>query len=112
MRDEDKPYEMPSVDIGQTVYWYRNGIRDENPIAAIVTHVTSRNVALAAFPKDYINHEAHDGVMHVDNPRARQYHAGSGAWDYTERDKQAMQDPKGSAKAQSQTQTQEKKKVA
>lgn len=87
----DKPFQMPPIEVGRVVNWYKDGHRTTPPQAALVTQATPSRVAVATFPAGVKQHAAYDGVMHVDDPRAKQgYAADSGAWDYTDFDKRMM----------------------
>lgn len=81
-------YQMPAVEVGQVVWWYPDANQQTRPAAAVVTQVSGRNIDLNVLNRDRVGCDCRDGVMHLADPRAREYHAGSGAWDYTARDKE------------------------
>lgn len=76
---------MPKPVIGQTVLWYPNADKNGDPEVTIVRKRGHRTIVVGTALG--VNREA---VRHVDDPKLRQSlsQRESGAWDFTERDKQ------------------------
>ena len=64
-------FDMPPVQLGDTVFWLPGGDVAERPHAAFVTAVDSDSVALAITGPLIERFMVRDGVRHVDDPRAR-----------------------------------------
>ncbi|MCP4507035.1 MAG: hypothetical protein GY826_11670 [Fuerstiella sp.] len=61
------------VEIGDIVYWFKNGITSNTPLPAIVTvDRGTDNLAITVFAPD--GHWPLDGVKHKDDPNLRPAH--------------------------------------
>ena len=86
----DKPvqvWKMPEVGIGAIVWWHGTGkrSREHGPIAAMVTKVNHRSVALSIVDSSNAMFKIRDGVRHVDDPDtndSERYE--DGCWDFTD----------------------------
>lgn len=76
---------MPRPDRGQAVTWYASGTRDGVGEVAFVLEVGRRNLVVAR-----ASGLAMESVRHIDDPKLKLSveQRESGAWDFTERDKQ------------------------
>ncbi len=84
-RDAVQAFEMPRPCPGQTVTWYPSGTRDGRGENANVLNSGKRNIVVMR-----ASGQAMESVRHVDDPKLKlsSEQRESGAWDFTERDKQ------------------------
>lgn len=86
-------YRMPPVGIGTTVLWYRHGTRSSRPALGFVARFEENgqniDIAVPTEGADIV-----ESVPHVSDPRLElgYEHSSSGAWDYTEDYRKAVQD--------------------
>lgn len=82
---------LPSVQVGDHVYWYPGGQTSEEPYAAVVTAVGlgGQTLNLNLFDPLSYNLRIRDGVRHVSDPRCREVEfREQGCWDLTPREKE------------------------
>ncbi len=77
--------------IGDRVLWYAHGQISSQPSTALVVEVFNNTGRLLVQNRGSITPFSKDGVRHIDDPFVRDNKDAvleSGAWDWTERDKQ------------------------
>jgi hypothetical protein len=83
---------IPQVHIGETVYWYPQGMTGNKPIAAVVTDTgiehapgVYSSLCLAALVPSFINLRCVDGVRHATDTQAKSAEVmESGVWERVE----------------------------
>ena len=86
------PYKMPSVQVGDIVFWYPDGARTLAPFPAIVTVVGQSAINVNVFSQHQYNTRPQDGVRHIDDPLARDVELREqGAWDYIPQHKKLLE---------------------
>lgn len=89
VREEVQAFEMPRPSMGQTVAWYPSGIKGGACEVAHVLKVSKRNLLLQRISGTCV-----ETVRHVDDPKLKlsAEQRESGAWDFTDYDKQQAAD--------------------
>jgi hypothetical protein len=75
-------YEMPTVEVGDIVYWFPHGSYSE-PTAAIVSRLGHDNICVNLVSPNMHNFALRDGVRHVSDPNNSVAANEGGRWDYT-----------------------------
>lgn len=79
---------IPPVEVGQTVWYYRDAQVHDKPYPAKVVRVNHETLDLTITQKDSMNVHPQSGVRHASDPRlALPEISKLGCWDLTTRDK-------------------------
>ncbi len=73
-------YEMPKVDLGDTIYWFPGGNDTIDPHVAFVTRIARDNINVNILAPNSYNFMIRDGVRHCDDKRSPTDLAESGGW--------------------------------
>lgn len=87
-REAAMKFVMPRPARGQAIVWYPHGVKDGNSEVAFVLSIGTRNIIISR-----ASGVCEEGVRHIDDPKlsfsADQRE--SGAWDFTDHDKDLAQ---------------------
>jgi hypothetical protein len=84
--NEEQPYVMPKVYLGQWVIWYAAPGSEGAP--ACVTKTGSRHLTLAVVVPGFQSLSTPDGVLHISDPQVKKFlENDAGVWDYSDWDK-------------------------
>lgn len=88
--DDKTPYRMPSVELGDMVYWYPAG-NTNDPTSAVVTRLGHDNLNMNLFTPASYSMPIRDGVRHVSDPNNSVEANIEGRWDFTPKHKRLEQ---------------------
>jgi hypothetical protein len=74
--------ETPDLFVGDTVYWYPDGDKNQEPQPAIVSKIGFDSICVNIVDPATYNFRIRDGVRYIKDPRARSPETReAGAWD-------------------------------
>ena len=81
MSSATEKFVVPTVELGEIVWWYPGGDENQPPCPAVVTQINHRSLNLSVLAPNMVGIRVEDGVRHCDDGNTKpQEYIDNGGW--------------------------------